>query len=173
MLGRPHPAEPASLVPNLRRLANELGLGNHVRFVDHYLTEEEIQRYLAATDVYLAPYRDLSQTSSGTLTRALAAGRTAVATISTSRSVPRKRYLDARGQGAWRDKPERMAIYRHRKSPLRSDYQMQRFCDVERSCHAYLKVISLQDDVLNRACVNADSPSILSIDEGVSIAWSR
>lgn len=80
VLGRPHPAEPASLVPNLRRLANELGLGSHVRFVDHYLTEEEIQRYLAATDVYLAPYHDLSQTSSGTLTRALAAGRTAVAT---------------------------------------------------------------------------------------------
>lgn len=80
VLGRPHPAEPASFVPSLRALAARLHLDAQVRFVDRYLDEEEVQRYLAATDLYLTPYHDMTQISSGTLTRALAAGRLAVST---------------------------------------------------------------------------------------------
>jgi glycosyltransferase involved in cell wall biosynthesis len=80
VLGRPHPAEPESFYSGLRRRAEALGLADRIRFVDHYLTEDEVERYLAATDIYVTPYHDLSQISSGTLTRALAAGRLCVAT---------------------------------------------------------------------------------------------
>jgi glycosyltransferase involved in cell wall biosynthesis len=80
LLGQPHPAEPASFLPGLRALVETLDLGQHVRFVDRYLTEREIGEYLAATDVYLTPYLDETQISSGTLTAALSAGKCCVAT---------------------------------------------------------------------------------------------
>lgn len=80
LLGRPHPAEPAGFMPGLRDLVRELGLSDRVRFVDHYLTDQEIQDYLAATDIYLTPYLDETQISSGTLTYALSAGRCCVST---------------------------------------------------------------------------------------------
>jgi glycosyltransferase involved in cell wall biosynthesis len=80
LLGRPHPAEPLTFLPALRQLVERLGLTDHVRFVDHYLTDQEIGDYLAATDVYLTPYLDETQISSGTLTYALSAGKCVVST---------------------------------------------------------------------------------------------
>jgi glycosyltransferase involved in cell wall biosynthesis len=80
ILGQPHPAEPEGFYPALRSAVQRLGIGGQVRFVDHFLSEQEIEQYLAATDIYVTPYRDMSQISSGTLTRALAAGRLAVST---------------------------------------------------------------------------------------------
>jgi len=80
LLGRPHPAEPETFMPTLRMLVDQLGLSKHVRFVDHYLSDQEIGDYLAATDVYLTPYLDETQISSRTLTYALSAGRCVVST---------------------------------------------------------------------------------------------
>jgi len=80
LLGRPHPAEPETFMPALKALVVQLGLSQHVRFVDHYLSDQEIGDYLAATDVYLTPYLDETQISSGTLTYALSAGRCVVST---------------------------------------------------------------------------------------------
>jgi len=80
LLGRPHPAEPETFMPALRELVVRLGLSEHVRFVDHYLSDQEIGDYLAATDVYLTPYLDETQISSGTLTYALSAGKCVVST---------------------------------------------------------------------------------------------
>ncbi len=80
LLGRPHPAEPVGFLPELRTLVDYLGISNHVRFVDHYLTDQEIGDYLAATNVYLTPYLDETQISSGTLTYALSAGKCVVST---------------------------------------------------------------------------------------------
>ena len=94
LLGRPHPAEPASFMPGLQTLVRELGLSDRVRFVDHYLSNQEIQDYLAATDVYLTPYLDETQISSGTLTYALSAGRCCVAT---SYVYARNALADGRG----------------------------------------------------------------------------
>ena len=67
-------------MPALRELVVRLGLSEHVRFVDHYLSDQEIGDYLAATDVYLTPYLDETQISSGTLTYALSAGKCVVST---------------------------------------------------------------------------------------------
>jgi glycosyltransferase involved in cell wall biosynthesis len=80
VLGRPHPYEPADFYPGLQRLVSSLGLDDHVRFVDRFLDDEELADALVATDIYLTPYRDLAQVSSGTLTFALSAGRCCVST---------------------------------------------------------------------------------------------
>lgn len=80
LLGRPHPAEGDGFLEGLQRLAADLGVAEHVRFVSHFLSEEEIGAYLKATDVYLTPYLDETQISSGTLTYALAAGCCCVTT---------------------------------------------------------------------------------------------
>ena len=80
VLGRPHPYEPADFYPGLQRLVAELGVEEHVRFVDRFLDDEELADALVATDIYLTPYRDLAQVSSGTLTFALSAGCCCVST---------------------------------------------------------------------------------------------
>jgi glycosyltransferase involved in cell wall biosynthesis len=64
----------------LRGRAIELGLEDRVRFVDRYLDDQELATWLAASDVFVTPYRDAQQISSGTLAYALAAGSAVVST---------------------------------------------------------------------------------------------
>ena len=64
----------------LERLVGDLGLGEHVAFVDRFLSLDELADLLAATDVFLTPYPSREQISSGSLTFALAAGCAAVST---------------------------------------------------------------------------------------------
>jgi glycosyltransferase involved in cell wall biosynthesis len=80
VLGRPHPYEPADYYPGLQHLVTTLGLDENVRFVDRFLDDDELADALIATDIYLTPYRDLAQVSSGTLTFALSAGCCCVST---------------------------------------------------------------------------------------------
>src|SRR5437868_15416652 len=56
------------------------GMSDNVRFVNQYLTQREIVDYLLATDVYVTPYLDLNQITSGTLAYALGAGKAIVST---------------------------------------------------------------------------------------------
>jgi glycosyltransferase involved in cell wall biosynthesis len=80
VLGRTHPYEPPGYAASLRALAADLGLADHVRFEDRFIPDAELRDLLAATDIYLAPYHDLAQAGSGTLTWALSAGCCCVAT---------------------------------------------------------------------------------------------
>jgi glycosyltransferase involved in cell wall biosynthesis len=80
VLGRPHPYEPPGFYPGLRALADDLGLAGHVRFDDRFLSDAEVADALVASDIYLTPYADLAQISSGTLTFALSAGCCCVST---------------------------------------------------------------------------------------------
>lgn len=64
----------------LERRVAELELGDHVEFDDRFLTTEELADLLAATDVFLTPYRNREQISSGALTFAIAAGCAVVST---------------------------------------------------------------------------------------------
>ena len=52
----------------------ELGLTDHVEFDDRFLTIAELSDLLAATDVFVTPYRNREQIASGALTFAIAAG---------------------------------------------------------------------------------------------------
>ncbi len=58
----------------------KLGLKNHVKFYDKYLTNKEIISYLQASDIYLCTNLDTNQIVSGTLAYAMGCGRTVVST---------------------------------------------------------------------------------------------
>ncbi|HEX6845038.1 MAG TPA: glycosyltransferase, partial [Actinomycetota bacterium] len=58
----------------------ELGLEDHVLFVNQYLEQKDIIEYLLASDVYVTPYLDPNQITSGTLSYALGAGKAVVST---------------------------------------------------------------------------------------------
>ena len=79
---------------SLRELAADLGLADRVRFVDRYLSDAELAAWLVATDVFVTPYRDAQQMSSGTLAYAVAAG---AAVISTPYAHARELLRDGRG----------------------------------------------------------------------------
>jgi glycosyltransferase involved in cell wall biosynthesis len=84
ILGRTHPefvhTSGESYRTELTTLVESLGLSENVRFIDRYLTDEDVVAYLRATDVYVTPYLDPNQITSGTLAYALGAGRAIVST---------------------------------------------------------------------------------------------
>jgi glycosyltransferase involved in cell wall biosynthesis len=58
----------------------DLGLESHVEFDDRFLTIDEIADLLAATDVFVTPYKGREQIASGALTFGIAAGCGVVST---------------------------------------------------------------------------------------------
>lgn len=84
VLGETHPGvrnyEGESYRKELLQLVSDLGLENHVRFNNRYLTLEELVNYLCATDVYVTPYINKDQITSGTLAYALGCGKAIVST---------------------------------------------------------------------------------------------
>ncbi|HEX2704171.1 MAG TPA: glycosyltransferase family 4 protein [Candidatus Lustribacter sp.] len=57
-----------------------LGMADHVRFVDRFVSPGELGRWLGAADVVVTPYPNLDQIVSGTLSYAMGAGRAVVST---------------------------------------------------------------------------------------------
>jgi glycosyltransferase involved in cell wall biosynthesis len=82
--GRTHPGvahrEGERYRVSLEQAVRDLGLDDHVDFDDRFLTIKEIADLLAATDVFVTPYRGREQVASGALTYALAAGCGVVST---------------------------------------------------------------------------------------------
>jgi glycosyltransferase involved in cell wall biosynthesis len=64
----------------LERRVLELNLAEHVEFDDRFLSIDELSDLLAATDVFVTPYRNREQIASGALTFAVAAGCAVVST---------------------------------------------------------------------------------------------
>ncbi len=58
----------------------QLGLENHVSFIDEYMAQRDIIELLLASDVYVTPYLDPRQITSGTLAYALGAGKAIIST---------------------------------------------------------------------------------------------
>jgi glycosyltransferase involved in cell wall biosynthesis len=82
--GRTHPGvaqrEGERYRSSLQRRVVELGLNEHVEFDDRFLTIEEIANLLSLTSVFVTPYLDREQISSGALTFGVAAGCAVVST---------------------------------------------------------------------------------------------
>ena len=84
VLGATHPPIRAQYGEAYReklvRLAADLGVTDHVRFDDKFVDREELIRCLAAADIYLIPYLNREQITSGTLAYAVANGKAVVST---------------------------------------------------------------------------------------------
>lgn len=65
---------------SLENQVKKLGLEKNVEFVNRYLTLREIVEYLRATDIYVTPYPNMEQVSSGTLSYAVSAGKPCIST---------------------------------------------------------------------------------------------
>lgn len=84
MIGQTHPTvkinENEKYRKFLRRRVKKLGLQDNFIEINEYLPLGELINYLKAFDIYITPYLDLDQTSSGTLAYALGAGKICVST---------------------------------------------------------------------------------------------
>ena len=84
VLGATHPhlvaREGEAYRDRLIALADELGVSGNIRFIDGFLEQEELLDYLAAADIYVTPYLNEAQITSGTLSYAVALGRAVVST---------------------------------------------------------------------------------------------
>jgi glycosyltransferase involved in cell wall biosynthesis len=83
-LGETHPVilrqEGENYRDSLQKRAEELGVAHALMFVNRYLDLEEIVDYLKATDIYITPFINLDQITSGTLSYAVGAGRACIST---------------------------------------------------------------------------------------------
>ncbi|RPF72784.1 glycosyltransferase family 4 protein [Aurantiacibacter spongiae] len=64
----------------LKARAAELGVADHIEWVDRFVDTEELLDQLEACDIYLTPYPNLQQSTSGTLSYAVALGKAVLAT---------------------------------------------------------------------------------------------
>ena len=64
----------------LQSLTHELNLDKHVEFLNNYVSEEELTNYLLAADIYVTPYLNKAQITSGTLCYAIGGGSAVIST---------------------------------------------------------------------------------------------
>lgn len=84
VIGKTHPniiaTEGEKYRDSLIKKIEKLGLSDNVLFVNRFVDIEEYINYLLATDIYLTPYPNPEQVTSGTLAYAMSAGRVCVST---------------------------------------------------------------------------------------------
>ncbi|GAC1399079.1 MAG: glycosyltransferase family 4 protein [Chloroflexota bacterium] len=90
----------------LLELVHDLKLEKHVRFNNRFLPQTELVQYLKATDIYVTPYLNRNQITSGTLAYALGCGK---AIISTPYLYAQEALAEGRGMLAEFRSPESIA----------------------------------------------------------------
>jgi glycosyltransferase involved in cell wall biosynthesis len=84
ILGATHPhlvaREGERYRESLAELAQSLGVGEAVRFVNDYVDTPKLLEYLSAADIYVTPYPNVAQITSGTLSYAVSLGKPVIST---------------------------------------------------------------------------------------------
>jgi len=65
---------------SLERLAEDCGVKEHVIFYNRFVSLDDLTEFIGATDIYLTPYLDEAQITSGTLAYVFGAGKAVVST---------------------------------------------------------------------------------------------
>lgn len=98
VVGATHPNEFAregdAYVASLERLADRCGVRAHVIFHNRYVSSAELRRFLGRAELYVTPYSNPQQISSGTLAMAMGMGK---AIISTPYRYAEEMLADGRG----------------------------------------------------------------------------
>jgi len=64
----------------LQHLVKSLNLSQHVFFLNEFINQKELFKYLSASDIYVTPYMNEAQVTSGTLSYAIGTGSAVVST---------------------------------------------------------------------------------------------
>jgi glycosyltransferase involved in cell wall biosynthesis len=84
IVGATHPnlvaADGESYRESLQQLAETIGVADHLQWDNRFLETDELLDQLEACDIYLTPYPNLQQSTSGTLSYAVALGKAVVST---------------------------------------------------------------------------------------------
>src|SRR6201984_320349 len=84
ILGATHPnvisREGESYRLRLERLAEDRGVASHVIFYNRFVSLEELKEFIGAADIYITPYLNESQITSGTLAYTFGAGKAVIST---------------------------------------------------------------------------------------------
>ena len=129
---------------SLERLARELGIEKHVIFYNRFVELDQLTQFIRAADVYVTPYLDPAQITSGTLAYSFGCGK---AIVSTPYWHAEELLADGRGVlvpfadpgslareiiGLLRDEPRRLAM-------CRQGYELGRGMIWERSAERYME----------------------------------
>jgi len=84
VLGATHPhllaSEGERYRLSLERLARDSGVKEHVIFYNRFVSPDDLKEFIGATDIYLTPYLNAAQVTSGTLAYVFGAGKAVVST---------------------------------------------------------------------------------------------
>jgi len=84
VLGATHPnliaAEGETYRRRLQDMVKQHGIEKHVEFIDRYVEDDRLVDYLQASDIYVTPYTNPDQITSGTLAYAVGLGKVVVST---------------------------------------------------------------------------------------------
>lgn len=84
ILGQTHPAVKRAYGEeyrnSLKKLIKNYDLENNVYFNNNFITEDDLIKYLLASDIYITPYLYEDQITSGTLSYAMGAGKAIIST---------------------------------------------------------------------------------------------
>lgn len=65
---------------SLERLAEDLGMKDHVIFYNRFVAIDDLQAFIGATDIYITPYLNEAQITSGTLAYVFGTGKAVIST---------------------------------------------------------------------------------------------
>ena len=84
IIGATHPnllaREGEACRERLQARAEELGVAGHIEWVNRFLDTDELLDHLEACDIYITPYSNMQQSTSGTLSYAVALGKAVIST---------------------------------------------------------------------------------------------